>query len=139
MARSSFVDDFKKFLLQGNVVDLAVAVIIGGAFAKIIDSFVKDIVTPAVLAPVLAAAKLDNIKALNFNGITYGNFLSEIITFLVIALSIFTMVRALETAKTKMARKKAVEEAAAPADPAVVLQEQMIASLDRVAKALENR
>ncbi len=138
MARSSFVDDFKKFLMQGNVVDLAVAVIIGGAFAKIIDSFVKDIVTPAVLAPVLAAAKLDNIKSLNFNGITYGNFLSEIITFLVIALSIFIMVRTLETAKTKMARKKAVEEAAAP-DPAVVLQEQMISSLDRVAKALENR
>jgi large conductance mechanosensitive channel len=138
MARSSFVDDFKKFLMQGNVVDLAVAVIIGGAFAKIIDSFVKDIVTPAVLAPVLAAAKLDNIKSLNFNGITYGNFLSEIITFLVIALSIFVMVRTLEAAKTKMARKKAVEEAASP-DPAVVLQESMIASLDRVAKALENR
>lgn len=138
MARSSFVDDFKKFLMQGNVVDLAVAVIIGGAFAKIIDSFVKDIVTPAILAPVLAAAKLDNIKGLNFNGITYGNFLSEIITFFVIALSIFTMVRTLETAKTKMARKKAVEEAAAP-DPAVALQESMIASLDRVAKALENR
>jgi large conductance mechanosensitive channel len=138
MARSSFVDDFKKFLMQGNVVDLAVAVIIGGAFAKIIDSFVKDIVTPAILAPVLAAAKLDNIKSLNFNGITYGNFLSEIITFLVIALSIFTMVRILEGAKTKVARKKAVEEAAAP-DPAVVLQESMIASLDRVAKALENR
>jgi large conductance mechanosensitive channel len=138
MARSSFIDDFKKFLMQGNVVDLAVAVIIGGAFAKIIDSFVKDIVTPAILAPVLAAAKLDNIKSLNFNGITYGNFLSEIITFFVIALSIFTMVRILETAKTKVARKKAVEEAAAP-DPAVVLQEQMIASLDRVAKALENR
>jgi large conductance mechanosensitive channel len=139
MARSSFVDDFKKFLMQGNVVDLAVAVIIGGAFAKIIDSFVKDIVTPAVLAPVLAAAKLDNIKSLNVNGITYGNFISEIITFFVIALSIFTMVRILETAKTKVARKKAVEEATAAPDPAVVLQEQMIASLDRVAKALENR
>lgn len=138
MARSSFIDDFKKFLMQGNVVDLAVAVIIGGAFAKIIDSFVKDIVTPAILAPVLAAAKLDNIKSLNFNGITYGNFFSEIITFFVIALSIFIIVRALETAKTKVARKKAIEEVAAP-DPAVVLQEQMIASLDRVAKALENR
>ncbi len=139
MARSSFIDDFKKFLMQGNVVDLAVAVIIGGAFAKIIDSFVKDLVTPAILSPVLAAANLKNIKDLSYNGITYGNFLSEIITFFVIAFSIFTMVRILETAKTKMARQKAVEAATEAPDPAVVLQEQMIASLDRVAKALENR
>ena len=138
MAHSSFIDDFKKFLMHGNVVDLAVAVIIGGAFAKIIDSFVKDIITPAILAPVLEKANLKNIKDLNFNGITYGNFLSEIITFFVIALSVFTMIRILEAAKTKMARQKALEEATAP-DPAVVLQEQMIASLDRVAKALESR
>ena len=139
MAKSSFIDDFKKFLMQGNVVDLAVAVIIGGAFAKIIDSFVKDLVTPAILSPVLAAANLKNIKDLSLNGITYGNFLSEIITFLVIALSIFVMVRTLETAKTKIARKKIVDAVVEPVDPAVVLQEQMIASLDRVAKALENR
>ncbi len=139
MAKSSFVDDFKKFLMQGNVVDLAVAVIIGGAFSKIIDSFVKDLVTPAILSPALAAANLKNIKDLSFNGITYGNFLSEIITFLVIALSIFVMVRTLETAKAKVARKKIVDAAIEPADPAVILQEQMISSLDRVAKALENR
>jgi len=137
MARSSFIDDFQKFLMQGNVVDLAVAVVIGGAFAKIIDSLVKDIITPGILAPALEAAKLKDIKDLKIGTIAYGSFLGEIITFFVIALSIFVMVRALETAKTKIARKKELE-AEAP-DAAVVLQEKMIASLDRVATALENR
>ncbi len=138
MASSGFIADFKKFLLQGNVVDLAVAVIIGAAFGKIIDSFVKDIVTPAILSPVLAAAKLDNIKGLNYNGITYGNFLSEIITFFVIALSVFTMIRALNSTKAKFERQKAIAEPEAPAAE-VLLQERMANTLDRLADVLERR
>jgi large conductance mechanosensitive channel len=138
MASSGFIADFKKFLLQGNVVDLAVAVIIGAAFGKIIDSFVKDLVTPAILSPVLKAAKLDNIKGLNYNGITYGNFLSEVITFLVIALSVFTMIRALDSAKAKFERQKAMTEAESPAAE-VVLQERMANTLDRLADVLERR
>jgi large conductance mechanosensitive channel len=138
MASSGFIADFKKFLLQGNVVDLAVAVIIGAAFGKIIDSFVKDLVTPAILSPVLKAAKLDNIKGLNYNGITYGNFLSEVITFLVIALSVFTMIRALNSAKAKFERQKAMAEAESPAAE-VVLQERMANTLDRLADVLERR
>jgi large conductance mechanosensitive channel len=138
MASSGFIADFKKFLLQGNVVDLAVAVIIGAAFGKIIDSFVKDLVTPAILSPVLKAAKLDNIKGLNYNGITYGNFLSEVITFLVIALSVFTMIRALNNAKAKFERQKTMAEPEAPAAE-VVLQERMANTLDRLADVLERR
>jgi large conductance mechanosensitive channel len=138
MASSGFIADFKKFLLQGNVVDLAVAVIIGAAFGKIIDSFVKDLVTPAILSPVLKAAKLDNIKGLNYNGITYGNFLSEVITFLVIALSVFTMIRALDSAKAKFERQKAMTEAESPTAE-VVLQERMANTLDRLADVLERR
>jgi large conductance mechanosensitive channel len=138
MASSGFIADFKKFLLQGNVVDLAVAVIIGGAFGKIVESFVKDIVTPAILSPVLAAAKLENIKQLSYNGITYGNFLAEVINFLVIALSIFTMIRALNNAKAKFERQKAIAEAEAPAAE-VVLQERMANTLDRLADVLERR
>jgi large conductance mechanosensitive channel len=138
MASSGFIADFKKFLMQGNVVDLAVAVVIGGAFGKIIDSFVKDLVTPAILSPVLKAANLDNIKGLNYNGITYGNFLSEVITFLVIALSVFTMIRALNSAKAKFERQKAITEAEAPAAE-VVLQERMANTLDRLADVLERR
>jgi large conductance mechanosensitive channel len=138
MASSGFIADFKKFLLQGNVVDLAVAVIIGGAFGKIVESFVKDLITPAILGPVLAAANLKNIKELSYNGITYGNFLAEVINFLVIALSIFTMIRALNGAKAKFERQKAIAEAEAPAAE-VVLQERMANTLDRLADVLEKR
>jgi large conductance mechanosensitive channel len=131
---AGIVSDFKKFLMQGNVVDLAVAVIIGGAFGKIIESLVKDIVTPGILSPVLAAAKLDNIKALNWNGITYGNFLAEIINFIVIALSIFVIIRLMENAKKRVSRKQVGAEAEAP-----TTEEQLVSTLNRLADTLDRR
>jgi large conductance mechanosensitive channel len=138
MASGGIVADFKKFLMQGNVVDLAVAVIIGGAFGKIVESFVKDLITPAILSPVLAAAKLENIKQLSYNGITYGNFLAEVINFLVIAFSIFIMIRALDKGKAKFKRQQAMETAASPS-PEAVLQERMANTLDRLATVLDKR
>jgi large conductance mechanosensitive channel len=131
---AGIVDDFKKFMMQGNVVDLAVAVIIGGAFGKIIESLVKDIVTPGILSPVLAAAKLDNIKGLNWNGITYGNFLAEIINFAVIALSIFLIIRLMENAKKRTSRKQSIAETAAP-----TTEEQLVSTLNRLADSLDRR
>lgn len=137
MARSSFVDDFKKFLIQGDVVGLATAVIIGGAFGKIISSLVEDLITPLILNPVMAAAGAKNLAEWAPNGMKLGVFLAAILNFVVVALCIFLLIRSFEAMKTKMERQKALEVAAP--DPAVVLQESMIASLDRVAKALENR
>jgi large conductance mechanosensitive channel len=131
---AGIVDDFKKFLMQGNVVDLAVAVIIGGAFGKIVESLVKDIVTPGILSPILAAAKLENIKQLNWNGITYGNFLAEIINFLVIAASIFVMIRLLENSKKRLSRKQSIAETAAP-----TTEEQLVSTLNRLADTLDRR
>jgi large conductance mechanosensitive channel len=131
---AGIVDDFKKFLMQGNVVDLAVAVIIGGAFGKIIESLVKDIVTPGILSPILTAAKLDNIKALNWNGITYGNFLAEIINFIVIALSIFVIIRMMENAKKRVSRKQSIAEAEAP-----TTEQQLVTTLNRLADSLDRR
>lgn len=130
----SIVSDFKKFLMQGNVVDLAVAVIIGGAFGKIVESFVKDIVTPGILNPVLAAAKLDDIKQLKWGAMSYGNFLAEIINFVVIALSIFLMIRVLENAKKRTSRQQAIAEAEAPST-----EEQLVSTLNRLADTLERR
>ena len=138
MARSSFVDDFKKFLTQGDVVGLATAVIIGAAFGKIVSSLVEDLITPLILNPVMSAAGAKNLAEFAPNGMKLGVFLASILNFIVVALCIFLLIRSFEAMKTKMARQKALEDSAAP-DPAVVLQEQMIASLDRVAKALENR
>jgi large conductance mechanosensitive channel len=134
MARSGgFLADFQQFVMQGNVVDLAVAVIIGGAFGKIIESFVADIVTPAILSPVLTQMKLDDLKELSLNGIKYGSFLAAVINFVVIALSIFVMVRALEKAKNLRKREEAA--GIVPPDP----QERMTAAMERLATVMERR
>ncbi|BAU10765.1 large conductance mechanosensitive channel protein [Leptolyngbya sp. NIES-3755] len=132
MARSGFLADFQKFLMQGNVIDLAVAVIIGGAFGKIVTSFVEDIITPLILNPALKAAQVDSLQNLSYQGIKYGLFLASILNFLVIAFSIFVMIRAFEKAKRKFVRQEAIEEAVAPADPVVVSQERLTDAIERL-------
>ena len=76
--------ELKAFLFRGNVLDLAVAVIIGGAFGAIITSLVADIITPLILNPALKAANVENIAQLAWNGVKYGSFLSAIINFLIV-------------------------------------------------------
>lgn len=88
-----FLKEFKEFAVKGNVVDLAVAVIIGAAFGKIVSSFVEDVITPLLLNPALKAAGADNIAKLAWNGVTYGNFLAAVINFLCIALVLFIMIK----------------------------------------------
>lgn len=138
MARSSFVDDFKKFLMRGDVVGLATAVIIGGAFGKIVTSLVEDLITPLILNPAMSAAGAKDLASWTVNGTKLGVFLASILNFVVVAFCLFLLIRSFEAMKTKMARQKELEAPAAP-DPAVVLQEQLISSLNRVATALENR
>ena len=89
------LQEFKNFLLKGNVIDLAVGVIIGGAFGKIVSSLVDDIITPLLLAPALKAAGAEDIASLSMNGIKYGTFLSSIITFIVIGFVLFLLLKAL--------------------------------------------
>lgn len=103
--------DLKAFLLRGNVVDLAVAVIIGAAFGAIITSLVEDIITPLILNPVLKAAQVENIAALAWNGIAYGKFLSAIINFLIVGTSLFFIVKAAEKAQNLGKKEEVVEEA----------------------------
>jgi large conductance mechanosensitive channel len=87
------VQEFKEFALKGNVVKLAVAVIIGKAFGDIVNSFVADVITPLLLNPAMKAAGAENIKELAWNGVTYGNFISSIINFLCIAIVLFIMIK----------------------------------------------
>lgn len=105
-----FMHDFQEFLLRGNVVDLAVAVIIGAAFSAVIASFIGDIVTPLILNPALQAAGVEDIANLSAGGIKYGLFLASILNFVVIALVLFIMIRTFERLK----RKDEVEVAAEP-------------------------
>lgn len=128
-----FMRDFKDFIMRGNVVDLAVAVVIGGAFGAIVTSFIEDIITPAILAPALKAAGVADIAGLAVNGIKYGLFLSAVINFLVIAFVIFVLVRAFEKAK----RKEAVEEVEAPAEPTI--EEKLNTTLEKLTGVIESK
>ena len=107
--------DLKAFLLRGNVVDLAVGVIIATAFGAIITSFVNDIITPLLLNPALEAAKVQNIAELAWNGVTYGKFLSAVINFVVVGTVLFFMVKGIE--KAQNLRKKEEVAEVAPAGP----------------------
>ena len=115
--------ELKGFLLRGNVVDLAVAVIIGAAFGAIVTSIVNDIITPLILNPALSAAGVDKIAELSWNGIAYGNFLSAVINFLVIGTVLFFIVKAAEKAQSfGKKQEEVVEEEPAPTE-LEVLQE----------------
>ena len=105
--------ELKAFLLRGNVVDLAVAVIIGAAFGAIVTSFVNDIITPLILNPALKAAGVKKIAELTWNGVAYGSFLSAVINFIVIGTVLFFIVKAAEKAQNLGKKEEAVEEEAA--------------------------
>ena len=105
--------ELKAFLLRGNVVDLAVAVIIGAAFGAIVTSLVNDIITPLILNPALKAAGVEKIAELTWNGVAYGSFLSAVINFIVIGTVLFFIVKAAEKAQNLGKKEEAVEEEAA--------------------------
>lgn len=88
-----FIQEFKTFAFKGNVIDLAVGVIIGAAFGKIVSSLVEDVITPLLLNPALDAVGAKNIAQLSWHGVTYGNFLSAVISFLCIALVLFWLIK----------------------------------------------
>ncbi|MES2808174.1 MAG: large-conductance mechanosensitive channel protein MscL [Bacteroidota bacterium] len=115
--------EFKEFAMRGNVVDLAVAVVIGGAFGKIVSSLVDDIITPAILTPALKAANLTNLSELVIPGtaIKYGNFLSQVISFFIVALALFVIVKAINATKKK--EETAPAPAPAPTKEQVLLTE----------------
>jgi large conductance mechanosensitive channel len=133
---TGFLRDFQEFINRGNVVDLAVAVVLGTAFGRIVTSFVEDIITPAILNPAIEAAGVENLSGLVIPGtaIKYGSFLAAILNFLIISLAIFIVVQAYEAAKRRFAR----EEAADPEVPPDA-QQQLADAANRLAAALETR
>lgn len=139
--KKSIIGEFKEFISKGNVMDMAVGVIIGGAFTKIVNSVVSDIITPALglltgnvdfaeLKVVLSEAVMEGETVVKEElAIRYGVFLDALINFFLIAVCVFLMVKAINTIRTKAEalkkkeeEEKAVEEAAAPApDPQLEL------------------
>jgi large conductance mechanosensitive channel len=114
--------EFKEFAVKGNVIDLAVAVVIGGAFGKIISSLIDDVITPLLLKPALEAASLERIEDLTIlGGVKYGMFLSAVINFIIIAFVLFLVIKGMNAAKKKK------EEA--PAPPAGPTQEELLTQI----------
>lgn len=99
------IKELKDFLFKGNVLDLAVAVVMGAAFNAIITSLVSDVITPLFLNPVLKAANVKNIAQLSWNGVAYGSFLSAVINFLIVGTTLFFVVKAANKAY-RLARNK---------------------------------
>lgn len=120
--------EFREFIAKGNVLDLAVAVIIGGAFGAIVTSLVNDIIMPLV-GIVLGGVNFTSL-ALNFGeaSVTYGNFIQAIINFLIIAFVIFYIVRTVNSMKQK-------EEAAPAAPPEPSTEEKLLAEIRDLLKA----
>lgn len=119
-----FLKEFKEFAVKGNVIDLAVGVVIGGAFGKIVTSLVEDIITPAILTPTLEKLQLDNLADLVIPGtaIKYGMFFSAALSFIIVALALFMMIKGIN-------KLKKAEPAPEPAAPAGPTQEQLLAEI----------
>lgn len=105
-----FIKEFKDFALKGNVVDLAVAVIIGGAFGAIVSSLVDDVITPLLLTPALKAANAENLEQLTWGAVKYGKFLAAVIKFIVIAFVLFILIKSAKNFEK-------AKPAAPPAEP----------------------
>ena len=126
MIKSSFLSDFKKFAMKGNVIDMAVGVIIGGAFGKIVTSIVNDIIMPPI-GLLVGGVNFKDLKLVMKDAVVaadgtveqaavtlnYGNFLQQTFDFLIIAFSIFVIIRIIGN----LTRKKEQEQAAAPTPP----------------------
>ncbi|WP_207496922.1 large conductance mechanosensitive channel protein MscL [Aridibaculum aurantiacum] len=118
----AFIKDFKDFALKGNVVELAIAVIIGAAFGAIVSSMVQDIITPLLLTPALEAAGVKDLDQLTWGAVKYGNFLAAVLKFLIIALVLFILIQAL----SKLKRKKEDPVTTTPSAPEFTLQEKLL-------------
>jgi len=125
----SFLKEFREFAMRGNVVDMAVGVIIGGAFGKIVSSLVADVAMPVLgiltggvdfkdLSLKLPAA-IEGQQAVTIN---YGNFIQTVFDFVIVAFCVFMLVRALQSLKKKV-------EPAAPAPPAGPTQEELLTQI----------
>ena len=118
-----FITEFKEFAMKGNVMDMAVGVIIGGAFGKIVSSLVDDILMP-IIGVLTGGVDFSGLKTtIGDANITYGQFIQNVIDFLIVAFCIFLMLKGIN----QLNRKK--KEPEAPAAPAGPTQEELLAEI----------
>lgn len=130
MKKKGFLAEFKEFANRGNVVDMAVGVIVGAAFKAIVDSLVGDVVMPLIGVFVDTSSFSDVVIHIGGADILIGNFIGAVINFFLVALVIFCMVKAINTARTRLEAYKKVEEAAEEAaTPSVPSTEALLADI----------
>ena len=126
-----FISEFKEFIAKGNVMDLAVGVVIGAAFGKIVTSFVADIIMPPIgyltggvdfAEKKIVLVDADNVNKVAEVAIRYGSFINTVIQFLIIALCIFIIIKAIN----KLKRKEVIIEEIKDATPLILTQEQIL-------------
>ncbi|MBQ6392700.1 MAG: large-conductance mechanosensitive channel protein MscL [Eubacterium sp.] len=121
-----FFAEFKDFAMRGNVMDMAVGVIIGGAFGKIITSLVDDVLMP-IIGMIIGGVDFTSLSAkIGEASINYGNFIQNIIDFIIVAFCIFIMIKAINAATTKL---KGEEEEVKEEEPAGPTQEELLAEI----------
>lgn len=132
----SMMEEFKAFAMRGNVVDMAVGIVIGGAFGKIVSSFVADVIMPPIGAIVggvnfssLAITLKDAVGETAAVTINYGNFIQTVFDFLIIAFAIFMVIRGMNSLKEK--------EEEAPAEPPEPSNEEIL--LTEIRDALQKK
>ena len=114
--------EFREFAVKGNVIDLAIGVVIGAAFTKIVNSLVDDVITPLLLKPALEAANLKDLDKFTVLGtVKVGVFLSAVINFLIVAFILFLIVKGVNRLKRKEEAKPAAP--APPSEDIILLRE----------------
>ena len=125
-----FLKEFKTFAMKGNVMDMAVGVIIGGAFGKIVSSLVDDVLMPVIGMLTGGIDFKDLALTVGDANIKYGNFLQNVIDFLIIAFSIFIVIKAIN----RLIHKRKEETKAPPAPPAPSKEEQLLSEIRDILK-----
>ena len=144
-----FLGEFKQFIARGNVMDMAVGVIIGGAFGKISTSLVNDIIMPlismltggvdfsgwkVILKPAVVDPATLEVTAAEI-AVNYGSFLATILDFLIIAFAVFLMIKAINGFHDKLAKKEAEAPAEPPAPPEPSAEEKLLTEIRDLLKA----
>ena len=117
------LDGFKEFIARGNVIDLAVGVIIGGAFGKIVSSVVDDILMPLIGILVGGVDFTSLSVKIGDAVITYGNFIQNVIDFLIIALCVYVMISAINKVTSKVKKEEEKKEETKKSDEVALLEE----------------
>lgn len=142
MKKPTWIEEFGKFIARGNVLDMAVGVVIGGAFTGIVTSIVENILTPLIALPAKlgaeAGVEVPDFASWSIMGFGYGAVINAIISFLITAFAVFWLVKTVNKAM-EMTKKKEEEAAPAPEEPKGPTQEELLAEIRDLLKAQQDQ